>query len=263
MSLTGRRALVTGSSAGIGRAIALEFARLGASVVVHGRDQARAEATAAAIRAAGGEAAVVTGDLSTDPAANAIADGALRAFGGIDILVNNAGAREYATWEHHTPQRWLDRINANSVGALRLCFRLIPGMSERRWGRLIQIGSIAGAMPGADYGDYSASKAVLLSMTTAMAQRFGAEGITSNIISIGMVRSDSSQILERVMRQTGLDADAAERKICTEILKVPVGRFCTLEEVAYCAAFLASARAAYVNGTNLRLDGGMVPTISL
>jgi NAD(P)-dependent dehydrogenase (short-subunit alcohol dehydrogenase family) len=232
-------------------------------VVVHGRNQERTEATASAIRAGGGEAAVAIGDLSSDSEAAAVADNALAVFGGIDILVNNAGAREYATWEYHTPQRWLERINANAVGALRLCFKLIPGMCERRWGRLIQIGSIAGAMPGADYGDYSASKAVLLNMTTAMAQRFGPDGITSNIISIGMVRSESSQVLDRVVRQTGLDAEAAERKICTEMLKVPVGRFCTLEEVAHCAAFLAGPGAAYVNGTNLRLDGGMVPTMSL
>jgi 3-oxoacyl-[acyl-carrier protein] reductase len=263
MDLSSKTALVTGSSGGIGRAIALEFAKRGARVVVHGRNQERTDETAHAIQVAGGTAATVIGDLSSDTVATAIAEGALGAFGSIDILVNNAGGREYATWEHHTPQRWLDRINANSVGALRLCFALIPGMRDRRWGRLIQIGSIAGAMPGADYGDYSASKAVLLSMTTAMAQRFGSEGITSNIISIGIVRSESSQILDRVMSQTGLDADAAERKICTQMMKVPVGRFCRLEEVAHCAAFLAGPGAAYVNGTNLRLDGGMVPTMSL
>jgi 3-oxoacyl-[acyl-carrier protein] reductase len=263
MNLDGKRALVTGSSAGIGAAIAKEFALQGAQVVIHGRNAERTLGVAAAINAAGGQAATVVGDLASDADADVIADRALAAFGGIDILVNNAGGRDYATWEQHTPQRWLDRINTNAIGALRLCFRLIPGMQARHWGRLIQIGSIAGAMPGADYGDYSASKAVLLSMTTAMAQRFGAAGITSNIISIGMVKTDSSQILDRVMSQSGLDADAAERKICTEMMKVPLGRFCRLDEVAHSAAFLAHPLAGYVNGANLRLDGGLIPTLSL
>lgn len=262
LQLDGKRALVTGSSAGIGRGIAEGLAREGVKVVVHGRDHARSEAVADAIRAAGGEAAFVTADLARDDETEAAAEAALTAFGGIDILVNNAGGRDYATWEHHTPDRWLERINANAIGAVRLAFKLIPGMSERGWGRLIQIGSIAGAMPGADYGDYSASKAALLSMTTAVAQRFGGEGVTSNIVSVGMVFSESSQILARVMA-TGLDAAAAEKKICSEMVKVPVGRFCRVEEVADCVAFLASPRADYVNGANLRLDGGTVPTISL
>lgn len=261
--LAGKRALVTGSSAGIGKAIALELARRGAHVVVHGRNAERAAAVARQIRDGGGVAAVALGILETDESADGVADAALAAFGGIDILINNAGERDYANWETHTPDRWLDRINANAIGALRLCFRLIPGMQGRGWGRLIQIGSIAGPMPGADYGDYSASKAVLLSMTTAMAQRFAIEGITSNIVGVGMVLSESSQILAKVMAETGLDAAAAERKICTEVMKVPVGRFCRPEEVAHAVAFLASPTSAYVNGTNLRLDGGMVPTISL
>lgn len=261
--LQGKRALVTGSSAGIGKAIALELARRGASVVVHGRNAERAEAVARQIRDEGGQAAVATGVLETDASADGVADAALAAFGGIDILVNNAGERDYATWETHTPDRWLARINANSIGALRLCFRVLPGMQERGWGRLIQIGSSAGVMPGADYGDYSASKAVLLSMTTAMAQRFGLEGITSNIVGVGMVLSESSQILPRVMAETGLDAAAAERKICTEMMKVPVGRFCRVEEVGHAVAFLASPASGYVNGAHLRLDGGMVPTISV
>lgn len=262
-NLEGKRALVTGSSAGLGKAIAIELAKQGARIVVHGRNKDRTTATAELIRSTGGEVAVTIGDLSSDESANTIADAALDAFGGIDILVNNAGDRDYSRWENHTPDRWLDRINANSISALRLAFRLLPGMQERRWGRIIQIGSIAGAMPGADYGDYSASKAVLLSMTTAMAQRFGGEGITSNIISVGMVKSDSSQILDKVMAETGLDEEAAELKICTEIMKVPVGRLCRLEEVGHSVAFLASPEAGYVNGANLRLDGGMVPTISL
>jgi 3-oxoacyl-[acyl-carrier protein] reductase len=261
--LDSKRALVTGSSAGIGKAIALELARRGASVAVHGRNPDRAGAVAHEIEEAGGRAAVALGVLETDESADAVADAALAALGGIDILVNNAGEREYSGWEHHTPDRWLSRINANAIGALRLCFRLIPGMQERKWGRLIQIGSIAGPMPGADYGDYSASKAVLLSMTTAMAQKFGIEGITSNCVGVGMVLSDSSQILRKIMADTGLDAAAAERKICTEIMKVPVGRFCRVEEVAHAVAFLASPDSGYVNGANLRLDGGMVPTISL
>jgi NAD(P)-dependent dehydrogenase (short-subunit alcohol dehydrogenase family) len=109
----------------------------------------------------------------------------------------------------------------------------------------------------------SVKLAFSLAMTTAMAQKFGIDGITSNCVGVGMVLSDSSQILPKIMAETGLDAAAAERKICTEIMKVPVGRFCRVEEVAHAVAFLASPDSGYVNGANLRLDGGMVPTISL
>jgi NAD(P)-dependent dehydrogenase (short-subunit alcohol dehydrogenase family) len=263
LELHGKRALVTGSSAGIGRAIALRLASEGVRIVVHGRNEERSEAVAAAIRDAGGQAIATIGDLALDDAAAAVAHAATNAFGGIDILVNNAGGRELATWEHHTPARWLARINENMVGALRLSFLLIPEMQQRKWGRLIQIGSIAGAMPHADYGDYSASKAALISMTTSIAQKFAIDGITSNILSVGMVFSESSQILARTMNELHLSAEDAERHICTKILPVPAGRFCRLEEVADCVSFLASPKAGYVNGANLRLDGGRNPTISL
>lgn len=263
LQLQGKRALVTGSSAGIGRAIALRLASEGAKVVVHGRNEERTHAVAQAIRDAGGQAIATVADLGSDEAAAAVASTAMDAFGGIDILINNAGGRELATWEHHTPARWLARINENTISALRLSFLLIPPMQRRKWGRLIQIGSIAGAMPHADYGDYSASKAALISMTTSIAQKFAIDGITSNILSVGMVLSESSQILARTISELRLSSEDAERHICTKILPVPAGRFCRLDEVADCVSFLASPRAGYINGANIRLDGGRNPTISL
>jgi 3-oxoacyl-[acyl-carrier protein] reductase len=263
LHLTGKRALVSGSSAGIGRAIALRLAEAGVKVVVHGRDAVRAEKVAEAITHAGGEAKAVTGDLALDEAAEKVAQEAQEAFGGIDILVNNAGGRELASWEHHTPALWLKRMNENMIGALRLCFQLIPGMQNRKWGRLIQIGSIAQIMPNADYGDYSASKAALASMSASIAQKFGGAGITSNILCVGIVMGESSQILAKTMKERNLSTEDAERFICTNSYKIPAGRFCRAEEIADCVAFLSSPKAAYINGANIRVDGGMIPTMSI
>ena len=150
LQLKGKRALVTGSSSGLGAAIALELAAEGVSVAVHGRDRARTEHTARAIEELGMQAVVTVGDLMKDADADAVADAALTGLGGIDILVNNAGAvlrMDNPPWEEVTPQEWIDSFNLNVGAAVRLTRRMVPGMKERGWGRVINISSMAGLRP--------------------------------------------------------------------------------------------------------------------
>jgi 3-oxoacyl-[acyl-carrier protein] reductase len=139
LRLAGKRAPVTGSSAGLGEAIAKFLAAEGAVVVVRGRDIGRTNAVAQAIHAAGGSAEIAIGDLSTDGGADTVASAA-QAGGGIDILVNNAGAYHHLTWMEATPDRWIESYQSNVVSCVRMIHRLVPGMKERRWGRVIQIG---------------------------------------------------------------------------------------------------------------------------
>ncbi|MDP2013463.1 MAG: SDR family NAD(P)-dependent oxidoreductase, partial [Actinomycetota bacterium] len=148
LDLANRRVLVTGSSSGIGTGIAQEFAAEGALVVVHGRNEERANAVADGIRAAGGQAAVAVGDLSNNEGASAVAQAALAAFGGIDILINNAGGgseiAEDVSFFKMTPEDLIYTYEANTVAAFRLIQALVPAMRERGWGRVINIASAAG-----------------------------------------------------------------------------------------------------------------------
>ena len=158
LRLAGKRALVTGSSAGLGEAIAKFLAAEGAVVVVHGRNVGRIYAVAEAIHAAGGRAEIAIGDLSTDGGAETVVLAA-QAGGDIDILVNNAGSYHRLTWMQATPDRWIETYQSNVVSSVRMIHRLVPRMKERRWGRVIQIGGGLAIQPIPMQPDYEASLA--------------------------------------------------------------------------------------------------------
>ncbi|MFD0502148.1 SDR family NAD(P)-dependent oxidoreductase [Streptomyces chiangmaiensis] len=157
LRLTGKKALVTGSSSGLGEAIAKRLAAEGAFVVVHGRNQARTEAVAKAIAEAGGAAALAIGDLGTDAGADAV-HAAATAGGPVDILVNNVGVYEPSrTWKDTTPEDWAGLYNTNVLTSVRTIQRLVPAMRERGWGRVIQISSVTGEKPQASQPHYAAT----------------------------------------------------------------------------------------------------------
>src|SRR5258707_152551 len=158
LRLAGKRALVTGSSAGLGEAIAKLLAAEGVGVVVQGREEGRTSAVAEAIRADGGGADVALGDLSTDAGADAVAAAAMTG-GHVDILVNNAGAYHHQTWMEATPARWIETYESNVLSGVRMIHRLLPQMRERRWGRVIQIGGGPAIPPGPTTPDYATSLA--------------------------------------------------------------------------------------------------------
>ncbi|HEY4202106.1 MAG TPA: SDR family NAD(P)-dependent oxidoreductase [Devosiaceae bacterium] len=262
LKLAGKTALVTGSSKGIGEAIARGLAREQAHVIIHGRDAAKAGRVAAEIVAEGGRAHAVTGDLTSDADVERLVGEAQALVGPIDILVNNAGGSGGSEdWTNTSPATWAAGYDRNVLAAVRVVRLLLPPMRRARWGRIINISSLAGMMPPAARPDYSAAKAAMIAMTASMAKAVAADGVTVNTVSPGTIRSIS---LETGFKAVGLAADASweeiERKVLPMFAQVPLGRVGTLEEIADAIAFLASPRAGYITGSNLRLDGGMLPT---
>jgi 3-oxoacyl-[acyl-carrier protein] reductase len=262
LQLKGKRALVTGSSSGLGKAIALELAAEGVSVVVHGRDRARTEETAREIEKLGVQAVVTTGDLMKDADADGVADMALAALGGIDILVNNAGAvlrMDNPPWEEITPQDWIDSFNLNVGAAVRLTRRLVPGMKERGWGRVINISSTGGSQTMGHLLDYCAAKAGVDNMTVNLSKNLAPHGITVNAVVPGtMLTPAVERWLVTLRKQLGWPDDIThnEKIYTTEFLPQPVPRLGRPREIAVAVALLASPLSGYTTGASLRIDGG-------
>lgn len=267
LKLDGKVALVTGSSKGIGEAIARGLAREKAIVVVHGRDRSQAEMVAHNISAHGGRAYVVVGDLTIDDDVQRLVNEAQALAGPIDILVNNAGgAGDAEDWSNSRTASWASAYDRNVLAAVRVATRLLPVMRAAKWGRIVNISSLAGWMPPATRPDYSACKAAMNAMTSSMAKAVAADGVTVNAISPGTIKSDRLEAgFRKVALERGLAEDstweAIEQAVLPLFAQVPVGRVGTLEEIADAISFLVSPRAGYITGVNLRLDGGMLPSI--
>jgi len=254
LELTGRRALVTGSYRGTGAGIARVLAREGACVIVHGFDLPAAEAVAQKIRADGGDARAVAGDIRTDAGARAVAD----ATGEIDVLVNNYGVAEGGSWESPTAD-WIDVYEKNVLSGVRLVQAFTPGMRERGFGRVVFVSTVGYARPNARMPHYYASKMALVNMTLSLAKELAHTGITVNCVSPGIVATaEIREMYERRAVQRGEPADWAslERQIVRGDMPNPAGIVGTPEDVGELVAFLASPRARYVNAANVRIDGG-------
>lgn len=266
LGLKGKRVLVTGSSSGIGVGIAMMLAAEGAQVVVHGRNEERAAATARQITDAGGSAAVACGDLSTDEGCAAVAEAALAAFGGIDVLVNNAGGSvrgEDRSWFKATPADFLTSYQANTLAALRLIHALVPAMKERGWGRVINISTGAATTPTSAQADYGPAKAAMNNMSLGLSKALKQTGVTVNTVSPGMVRSEGlSLFLANFAKKRGWGDDVARaEEYIVKGAGQTVGRAGEVEDIAYAVAFLASPRADFINGINMHVDGGASPSI--
>ncbi|WP_294537616.1 SDR family NAD(P)-dependent oxidoreductase [uncultured Rhodoblastus sp.] len=264
LELEGKRALVTGSSAGIGEAIARAIAAEGATAIVHGRNAARANAVGEAIRAAGGKADVVLGDLSTEEGAAAVGREAL-ASGPVDILVNNAGSYDPTTWDDATSEAWIKTYESDVVSAFRLTQALMPGMRERGWGRIIFIGSASGWQPMATQPQYCAAKGAMLSMTVSLARHLRGTGVTSNIVTPGLIDVPSNRAFWTEMNKTrhfGDSWEEIEKAVVGELLPNDVGLMGKPEDLGAIVAFLASPLSRFVSGANWRVDGGSTLSIN-
>jgi 3-oxoacyl-[acyl-carrier protein] reductase len=260
LQLAGKKALVTGSSSGIGEAIARLLAAEGVTVVVHGRDESRTNAVAEAIRAAGGKAEVALGDLTTDAGADAVALAAL-ASGPIDILVNNAGAIPSLSWTEAMPTDWAEIYNQNVISGVRMIQRLVPKMRERHWGRVIQIGGGLALQPHAGGPSYNATLAARHNLAVSLARELKETGVTSNVVAPGAILTEASRPRLTHMgeaRGWGETLEEIERNATLAIAPNDVGRFGRQEEIAAAVAYLASPLATYVSGATIRVDGGTI-----
>jgi 3-oxoacyl-[acyl-carrier protein] reductase len=262
VDLTGRRALVTGSTKGIGEATVRLLASCGASVVVHGRDRGKAERIVAEITAAGGTAAAVMGDLTAASGVETVTSSIEGRFGGIDVLVNNVGSAQPFSpdWFAVDDQQWLGSYQCNVVAGVSMVRYFIPGMRARGWGRIINVSSNSYSKPTVDFPAYAPAKAALVSMTMSLARALTGTGVTANLVSPGPVLTETMEsnlaLLGRDAGWPEIDPRAIEARLMREKWPNAVGRMGRPEEVAAAIAFLASPQAAYITGSNLRVDGG-------
>jgi 3-oxoacyl-[acyl-carrier protein] reductase len=246
IDLTGKAALITGGSRGIGKAIALRLARQGADVAFSYRgNKEAAKATAAEIEAIGTKALAVQGDVKDPESAEAVVKAALEAFGKVDILVNNAGVTRDDLIMRMTAEAWREVLETNLFGAFWMTKAVTRPMLKARAGRIINITSVSGQAGQMGQANYSSAKAGLIGLTKATARELASRGITVNAVAPGFVLTELTQDLP-----DNLKAEITSR--------TPLGRFGTTEEVADAVAFLASDEAGYITGQVLAVDGGLV-----
>lgn len=265
LQLNGRRALVTGSSSGIGEAIARMLAEEGAAVVVHGRNRARAESVAADIGAAG----VAIGELSSDEGAEAVHTDARQALGGsIEILINNAGGSATGNTSKSpveiTADDWIANYQTNTLAAVRLCRLAVPDMVAARFGRVVNVSSAVALQPNNLGSDYSGAKAALNNYTVSLAGSLKGVGVTVNTLTPGVIMVDG---LIRFGRKRYGDEAMSIEGITTRLAAEgvfelpPAGRLGTPRELAIMACTLASPIMGFVTGSNYRVDGGQVRAV--
>jgi 3-oxoacyl-[acyl-carrier protein] reductase len=246
MDLSNKVAIVTGSARGIGRAIALKLAEVGADVVVN--DIAAAaealESTANEIRALNRKALAVTADVSSSPDVARLIETAASTMGRIDILVNNAGVTRDQLLMRMTDEDWDTVLNIDLKSAF-LCTRaVLRHMMKQRWGRIVNIASVVGIMGNAGQANYASAKAGVIGLTKSIAKEVGSRGITANAIAPGFIETRMTEQLDEKQRQALLQ-------------RIPLGSIGTPRDVAEAVAFLASEEAKYITGQVLVIDGGM------
>jgi NAD(P)-dependent dehydrogenase (short-subunit alcohol dehydrogenase family) len=244
----GKIALITGGGRGIGRATALRLAGEGAAVAALDRDGAVAKEVATALRAGGARALALEADI-TDEAGVQDALGAVKShLGPVDVLVNNATRALKGNLEQTEPADWTAEIEGTLTGAFLVTRCVLPGMIERGCGAIVNVGSVNGLTYLGNPG-YSAGKAGLLNLTRALAVECGPKGVRANMVSPGTVRTESPSWQKRL---------AKDPEVFEKLARwYPVGRVGRPEDIAAAIAFLASDEAAFVNGANLVVDGGL------
>ena len=244
-TVSGRVALVTGASQGIGRACAIHLAKSGATVAVAARNREKLDEVVAEITAAGGHAAAFALDVAEEEQVKTVFKAAIAQFGKIDILVNNAGiTRDQLVMRMKRPD-WDAVIQTNLTSAYLCTQQVTSSMLKQRWGRIINIASVFGQMGQAGQANYAASKAGLIGLTMAIARELASRSITCNAVAPGFIDTAMTEVLSGEFREGALKM-------------IPLGRTGTPDEVAHAVAFLASEEAAYITGHVLNVNGGLL-----
>ncbi len=242
--LQGKIALVTGASQGIGRAIALDLARHGATLALAARSLDKLEAVASEIAAQGGTAKAFALDVASEDSIKACAKAVLAEFGAVHLLVNNAGITRDTLALRMKSADFDDVLRANLTGAFLLTQAVISSMMKARWGRIVNITSVVGETGAAGQANSAASKAGLIGLTKSLAREFASRSITVNAVAPGFIQTAMTDVLTDVQKAAIL-------------AQVPLARYGTVDDIAAAVTFLASDAAGYITGHTLDVNGGL------
>jgi len=256
LGLNGKIAIVTGGSDGLGRATALRLAAEGCKVAICARREDHLQAAAAAITlATSAEILACRADVSAAADIAALVETTVDRFGGVDILVNNAGTSAAASLEALDDEAWQRDIDLKLMAAVRLCRRVVPIMRERGGGSIVNATIVGGKAPAARSLPTSVTRAAGINLTKSLANEYAGANIRVNTVCIGLLKSAQWE-------RRALAASRPVAELYAEMAgRVPLGRMGEAEEYADLVAFLVSARAAYITGTAINLDGGMSPVV--
>ena len=253
-----RSALVTGAGRNTGAIIAKTLSDCGVGVILHSiEDDGSADAVAQELS----HVLVVTGDIATVDGAASVLEQIFAAGWTVDMLVNNYGTAAYTTWSSASEEDWLDMYQKNVLSVSRLVQGLVPAMRKAQWGRIVNLGTIGSHRPGKIMPPYYAAKGALATLGVSLAQELGGTGITVNTVSPGLIHTPD---LERGYRARAAKKGWGDQwqdivqRIVEEDFPNPCGRLATREEVADLVVFLCSDNAAFINGQNIRIDGGAI-----
>ncbi len=258
LRMDGRKALITGASLGLGRAMAERFAGAGAEVAIVARrsdilDEARAEIE----QKTGGRVACVAGDVSTAEGCQAAYEAAGEAMGQVDVLVNNAGSSQRGPFAEITDEVWQADIDLKLFAVIRLCRLVLPDMRQRKWGRVINILNTGAKAPPAEGAPTAVTRAAGMALTKVMAKEVVADNVLVNALLVGRIESD-----QWVRRHAEEDKDRTLDDFYAEMgATLPMGRLGTSEEFANAACFLASEQGSYISGVALNVDGGLCSVV--
>lgn len=259
IDLTGKTALITGSTAGIGYGIAAGLAATGARVLVNGRNADKVADAVAGITRAGGKAAAAPGDVSTAEGCAAL----VKANPDVDILVNNAGIFEPKPFLDIPDADWMNIFEVNVMSGIRLSRAYLPGMLKRDWGRIVFISSESGLQIPVEMVHYGMTKTAQLSVARGLAESTGGSGVTVNSVLPGPTMSDGVEaFIQQMAEKSGVSKDEMARSFVKEHRPSSLlQRFATVEEVANMVVYICSKQASATNGAALRVEGGVVRSI--
>jgi len=259
LGLRGKVALVAASSRGLGRAVAEELAREGTRLVLCARGEPALRETADAIRATGAEVEAVVADVSQPADVARVVAAGMRAFGRIDILVTNGGGPPAGPFESHSAEAWHEAVRQTLDSVVELTRAVLPGMKERRWGRIVNVTSIAVKQPVDNLILSNSVRAAVTGLARTLANEVAPFGITVNNVMPGYTRTQ--RVDDLAARNATLRGTSADAQVAVWEAQIPMGRLGQPEEFAAMVAFLASERASYTTGASIPVDGGWIRSL--